>query len=84
MKHEHTCVICGKIFYSNRYHAYTCSESCRRKRQAITSRQKREEKKKEPRPVKEKDRLAAINEEARKRGLTYGKYKALSYINKQI
>lgn len=71
MMYKIVCNVCGGTFYSPRKDAKYCSETCRRKPRGPTKKEKQK-----------KICLAEINEKARTAGLSYGKYKALEYIEK--
>lgn len=75
------CVICGKEFTAKRSTAKYCSAPCREhaanercKRRYRGTRRKKNKATGEP--------IWQINEEARNLGLTYGKYKAMQYMEK--
>lgn len=73
-----TCAVCGGTFYGNRKNTLTCSESCRRKRQADI---REENQKLQQLQTKRISRLGELNKEARERGMTYGKYMAEKYAS---
>ena len=72
------CAICGKPFYSTQVNATVCSEKCRSIKRGML-------KKSKARPAKKKtidDIMKEVDEYNLAHGthLTYGKYKAMKYI----
>lgn len=68
-----TCKQCGKVFETECKKQIFCSKSCGSKDAWRKEKERRAEKK------KSSHNLEKINEEARKLGLSYGKYKAMIY-----
>ena len=88
---EITCKVCGGVFYSNVWNAQICSDKCRREIQIMQNREKREREKAqrmaEPHLDNRQKSTSKIKStmnqltndaiEARRRGMTYGRYIAL-------
>ena len=80
MNHKLTCAVCGGTFYSQRRNTPVCSEACRKKyKQRL--RQERAEENAVPKRER-KSNIADINAAARAAGMTYGKYVAMKYAEK--
>lgn len=82
MNHKLTCAVCGGTFYSQRRNTPVCSETCRRQyeknkkaeiNKGVATKQAKE---------KRKSNIADINAAARAAGMTYGRYMAMKYIEK--
>lgn len=82
MEYNRNCEICGKEFIGRRSTARYCSASCRElaanENHKIWYKTNKKKKKTEAAGTP----IWQINEEARKLGLTYGKYKVLQYMEK--
>ena len=82
MNHKLTCAVCGGTFYSQRSNTPVCSETCRHKYKMM----KKAEMVKSNTPAtptsKRKSHIEEINAAARAAGMTYGKYVAMKYIEK--
>lgn len=94
---EIKCIICGNVFQTNTWNASLCSRKCRLERSRLYNRERRlrekEERKNEqvidnrtkstikrnPEPMKQLTRDAI---EARKAGMTYGKFMARRKIER--
>ena len=89
---EIKCVMCGKTFLTNSWNASLCSDECRREKQVNNSRQARQRAREEMkegaqiydgRKRRTQKFISTMNQltndavEARKRGMTYGRYIAL-------
>lgn len=81
-----TCIVCGKLFeHSGKgRRPKTCSDECREEHDSICRReywQRYKQRRYEPKNIKKpKERsLAAINEMARERHLTYGQMQGVFY-----
>lgn len=72
------CVICGKRFEYMKGTKVTCSIECKEERQRQYSRKRNEELKVNKPPKKINSNLDDIEKEARKLGMSYGKYMALN------
>lgn len=70
---ERTCKHCGKVFDTEYKNQVFCSISCKDKYHWQEHKRKRAEEKEQGHSIEK------INEEARKMGLSYGKYKAMLY-----
>ena len=80
MEYNKNCEICGKEFIGRRSTARYCSAACRELAAKENHKEWYKTKKKKTKAVGTP--IWQINEEARKLGLTYGKYKALQYMEK--
>ena len=80
---KNKCMICGKEFESER-HARICSTRCRTIRKEEMKREQRERQKNPvtQNPQKRQSKITEINEAARAVGMTYGKYVAMKYAEK--
>lgn len=80
---KNKCMICGKEFESERY-ARICSTRCRTIRKEEIKREQREQQKNPAtqNPQKRQSKIADINAAARDAGMTYGKYMAMKYAEK--
>ena len=88
------CVICGKIFLTNRSLKVTCGPDCQHKRKAILEKERahrqtqiyKEERIAEAAQVRKQKRIAPIEDiqqKAREAGMSYGQYTAMLYMKKE-
>ena len=81
IKYKKNCTVCGKEFDAYTKNQKFCSPECKKESDRINNqwyRQKQaEERKKRQEQIKRKKAVADIAAEARKAGMSYGKYVAL-------
>ena len=94
--HNLICVVCGKVFLSDRRDRVCCSVECSHERNKITARERFKRKYYEEKAEREEAKvvyappkrrkiasLQEIDAEARKRGMSYGRYMALLQMEKE-
>lgn len=73
---EIRCVVCGKIFLSNR-NANVCGAECRKVRKRKMTKEYHEQERQRKRTIKREKNLDSVIKEARLAGISYGKYVAI-------
>lgn len=82
MNHKLTCAVCGGTFYSHRRNTPVCSETCRRQYKKMKKAEMVKSNTSATPTQKRKSHIEDINAAARAAGMTYGKYMAMKYAEK--
>lgn len=75
-----TCVVCGSEFIGAASRNYTCSSKCYEEKHKIREREAYVKRVGGRRPEHKKDLFSEHSKEARRLGMSYGKYKAMLFI----
>lgn len=74
------CIYCGKMFLQTAKNQKLCSDYCREEQRKIRDKQRQERRKLER---DKKTSLVRKNQKARELGMSYGKYQAKLFMEKQ-
>ncbi len=80
IRHTCTCIVCGREFEAPTTRAKICSAECKYKRQQELDAQKPAKPKPKTKRGKKKSQIDKIQAEAQANGMSYGRWKALQYM----